>query len=92
MDALLADSPTVPGLLTEYILKGECKAASLAQTYVTLQRAKSVVSDSQGVVDFAIGLVFLFLTCSTGKCCFLENSNIYRRIVTNPAIQKGFWG
>ena len=39
MDALLADSPTVPGLLTEYILKGECKAASehipLAQTYVT---------------------------------------------------------
>lgn len=25
MDALLADSPTVPGLLTEYILKGECK-------------------------------------------------------------------
>ena len=35
MDALLADSPTVPGLLTEYILKGECRAASLAQTYVT---------------------------------------------------------
>ena len=28
MDALLADSPTVPGLLTEYILRGECKAAS----------------------------------------------------------------
>ena len=28
MDALLADSPTVPGLLTEYILKGGCKAAS----------------------------------------------------------------
>lgn len=28
MDALLADSPTVPGLLTEYILIGECKAAS----------------------------------------------------------------
>lgn len=28
MDALLADSPTVPGLLTEYILKGECQAAS----------------------------------------------------------------
>ena len=28
MDALLADSPTVPGLLTEYILKGECKVAS----------------------------------------------------------------
>jgi len=28
MDALLADSPTVPGLLTEYILKGEWKAVS----------------------------------------------------------------
>ena len=30
------------------------------------------MSDSPGLVDFAIGLVFfLFLTCPTGKCCFL---------------------
>ena len=32
------------------------------------QRAKKVVSDSPGLVDFAIGLVFL--TCPIGKCFF----------------------
>ena len=35
------------------------------------QRAKKGLSDSLGLVDFAIGLVILFLTCPTGKCCFL---------------------
>ena len=35
------------------------------------QRAKKIVSDSLGLVDFATGLVFFFLTCPTGKCCFL---------------------
>ena len=34
------------------------------------QRAKKGLSDSLGLVDFAIGLVILFLTCLTGKCCF----------------------
>ena len=34
------------------------------------QRAKKGLSDSLGLVDFAIGLVILFLTCPTGKCCF----------------------
>lgn len=37
MDALLADSPTVPGLLTEYILKGECKAVSDIIMYLWLR-------------------------------------------------------
>ena len=39
-----------------------------------LQNAKKVVSDSQGLVDFAILLVFFVLTavtCSVGKHCFL---------------------
>ena len=31
------------------------------------QRAKKVVSDSPGLVDFAIGLVNSVLTCPTGK-------------------------
>jgi len=39
------------------------------------------VSDSLGLVDFAIGQVLFFG----------GNSN-YRRIVINPANQKGFWG
>ena len=41
-----------------------------------MQRAKKVVSDNPGLVDFAVGLV---------------NSN-NRRTVINPANQKGFWG
>ena len=48
----------------------------------SLQLAKKVVSNSPGLVDFAIGLVLFFLG---------GNSN-YRRIVINPANQKGFWG
>ena len=36
-----------------------------------IQRAKKAVFDSLGQVDFAIGLVILFLTCPMGKCCFL---------------------
>ena len=36
------------------------------------QHAKKVVSNSPGLVDFAIGLeMSLFLTCPTGKCGFL---------------------
>ena len=56
-----------------------------------LQRAKKVVSDSPGLVDFAIGLVIfvLNLNCLTGKCFLGGNSN-YRRIVINPSNQKGF--
>ena len=32
-----------------------------------VQHAKKVVSDSPGLLDFAIRLVILFLTCPTGK-------------------------
>ena len=50
------------------------------------QRAKKVVSDSQGLVDFAIGLMIFVLNLPNGQVLF---SN-YRRIVINPADQKGF--
>ena len=36
-------------------------------TYHLAQRAKKVVSNSPGLVDFAIGLVNSVLTCPTGK-------------------------
>ena len=42
------------------------------------------MSDSTGLVDFAIGLVIFVLS-------FARESN-YRRIVINPANQKGFGG
>ena len=44
------------------------------------QRAKKVVSDSAGLVDFAIRLVVFVLNLPDG------------RIVINTANQKGFWG
>ena len=36
-----------------------------------VQHAKKVVSDSLGLVDFAIGLVIFVLNLPRGKCCFL---------------------
>ena len=47
-----------------------------------------VVADSQGLVDFAIRLV---IADCWESAVFWGNSN-YRRIVINPANQKGFWG
>ena len=45
------------------------------------------MSDSPGLVDFAIGL---FSTCPTGMWSFLGSSN-YRRTVINPTNQKLSW-
>ena len=56
------------------------------------QRAKKVMSDSPGLVDFAIGLVFLVLNLPSGQVLFFGGNSNYRRIVINPANQKGFWG
>ena len=56
------------------------------------QRAKKVMSDSLGLVDFAIGLVFLVLNLPSGQVLFFGGNSNYRRIVINPANQKGFWG
>ena len=50
------------------------------------QRAKKVVS---GLVGFAIGLLFFVLKVPNLQVW--GNSN-HRRIVINPANQKGFWG
>ena len=52
----------------------------------SVQRAKKVVSDSPGLVDFAIGLVNPVLNLSEGQVVFLggENSR-YRRTVISAA-------
>ena len=52
----------------------------------TLQRAKKVVLDSPGLVDFAIGLVNFVLNGS-----FLRNSS-YRRTVKSTLLIKMFLG
>ena len=59
--------------------------------FIPLQRAKKVVSDSPGLVDFAIGLVNSVLTYPTGKWCFLRNS-INKRTVKSILLVKKFLG
>ena len=55
-----------------------------------IQCAKNVVSDSPGLVDFAIGLVIFVLNLPDGQVLFLGGNSNYRRIVINPTNQKGF--
>ena len=53
------------------------------------QRAKKAVSDSPGLVDFAIGLVMFVLNLPDGQVLLFGEITNYRRIVINPANQKG---
>ena len=71
-----------------------CYFPEKEKTVVSLhfQRAKKVVSDSFGLVDFAIGIVFFVLNLPDGQVLFSGGNSTYRRIVINPANQKGFWG
>ena len=43
---------------------------SLSEFFYALQRAKKVVSDSPGLVDFAVGLVNPVLNLSAGQVVF----------------------
>ena len=54
------------------------------------QRAKKVVSDSLGLVDFAIGPVIFVPNLPDGQALFLGGNSNYRRIVINLANQKAF--
>ena len=54
--------------------------------------AKKIVSDSLGLVDFAIGLVIFILNLPDRPVLFFSGNSNYRRIVINTADQKGFWG
>ena len=55
------------------------------------QRAKKVVSDNLGLVDFAIGLVIFVLNLPDGQVLFWGENQNYRRTVMNPANKKWFW-
>ena len=58
----------------------------------SLQHAKKVLCDSTGLVDFTIRLVIFVLNLPDGQVLFFLGNSNYRRIVINPANQKGFWG
>ena len=54
-----------------------------------LQRAKKVVFDSPGLVDFAIGLVIFVLNLPDGQVLFFGEIQITEGLI-NPGNQKGF--
>ena len=54
------------------------------------QRAKKVVSDSPGLVDFDIGLVKSVLNLPDGQVTFFEEFNLQKNCEINSARQKVF--
>ena len=54
------------------------------------QRAKKVMSDSPGLVDFAIGLVFLVLNLPGGQVLFFGEIQITEGLLSILPIKKGF--
>ena len=58
----------------------------------SLHGAKKVMSDSPGLVDFAIGLVIFVVNLPDGQVLFFWGNSNYRRIVINLANENGYWG
>ena len=59
----------------------------IVYTGLQKQRAKKVVSDSPGQVDFAIGLVNSVLNLANGQVKFFEEFKLHKNCVINPAYQ-----
>ena len=58
---------------------------------LSLQRAKKVVSDSPGIVNFAIGLAIFVFNLPDRQALFFGEIQITEGLI-NPANQKGFSG
>ena len=56
-----------------------------------MQHAKKVVSDSPGLVDFAIGLVNFVLNLPNGQVKFFEEFKLQKNCEINSAHQNVFW-
>ena len=54
------------------------------------QRAKKVMSDSPGLVDFAIGLVIFVLNLPDGQVLFFGEIQITEGLLSILPIKKGF--
>ena len=57
---------------------------------LTSQCAKKVMSDSLGLVDFAISLMYLVLNLPNGQLKFFEEFKLHKNCVINPAHQNSF--
>ena len=67
------------------------KSTALQQEHFNLQRAKKVVSDSPGLVDFAIGLVNSVINLPDGQVNFFEEFKLQKNFEINLLIKR-FWG
>ena len=56
-----------------------------------LQRAKKVVSDNPGLVDFAIGLVNSVVNLPDGQVNFFEEFKLQKNFEINLLVKR-FWG
>ena len=61
-----------------------------AQSKLTSQRAKKLVSDSLGPVDFALGLVNSVLNLPYGQVMFFEEFKLKKNCEINSASQQAF--
>ena len=59
--------------------------------WTIIQRAKKVVSDNTGLVDFVIRLVNSVLTLPDGQVKYFEEFNLQKNCEINSAHQK-IWG
>ena len=59
----------------------------IVYTRLQKRRAKKVVSDSPGLVDFAIGPVNSVLNLANGQVKFFEEFKLHKNCVINPAYQ-----
>ena len=70
----------------------QCQLESKAHVKLqrTKQSAKKVVSDSPGLGDFAIGLVFFVLNLPDGQVLFFGGIQIAEGLLSILPIKKGF--
>ena len=90
MNASLIDSLAVV-LAPRAVIKSWGPGIPLA-TMNMVQHAKKVVSDSPGLLNLAIRLVIFVLNLPHEQVLYFGGNSNYRKIVINPANQKGFWG
>ena len=73
-----------------HIPRDKCPRRQNLQLFCNRQWAKKVVSDSPGLVDFAIGEENSVLNLPDGQVKFFEELKLHKNCVINPAYQKVF--
>ena len=76
--------------LQVHVTRDNCPRRQSLQLFCNRQRAKKVVSESPGLVDFAIGVVNSVLNLPDGQVRFFEEFKLHKNCVINPVYQKVF--